>query len=253
MEDPMGDRMKVYERAQSYQLMPLLPAFARLDGRAFHTFCKGLRKPYDARLSLIMQNVTVSLMESTGACVGYTQSDEITLAWVPPTFDSQIPFNGKIQKMASNMASEATLEFFRELPAHLPEKAELSPTFDCRVWNVPNLVEAANVFLWREFDATRNSVSSAARAKFSAKALHGQNRKSMLDMLNNAGVNWNDYPSAFKRGTYFKRIPTIVQIPEERQVEGGPTEVERKKITRMDFLPLSQMEDRTFTLFDTVY
>ena len=250
MQDPMGDRMKVYEGSQSPKLMPLLPAFARLDGRAFHTFCKGLEKPYDPRLTQVMQTVTEYLVESTGARLGYTQSDEITLVWLPPRFDSELPFGGKIQKMTSNLAASATIVFYLQLATVIPEKCGYAPTFDCRVWNVPNVVEAANVFLWREYDATRNSISSAAQAVYSARQLHMMNQKDMLDMLIERGINWNDYPADFKRGSYFKRVPRMVEIPKEHRTEGGPTEVARSKIEHMLWEPLSTIEDRPAFLFD---
>ena len=45
--DNLGDRMKTYETlTTSTMLMPSLPVYARIDGRAFHTFCKGLNKPF---------------------------------------------------------------------------------------------------------------------------------------------------------------------------------------------------------------
>jgi tRNA(His) 5'-end guanylyltransferase len=77
--------------------------------------------------------------------------------------------------------------------------------FDARAFNVPNLDEAANALLWREIDATRNSVSMAARHYYSHKQLHGQGRADQMDMLMAKGVNWNDYPAFFRRGTYLKR------------------------------------------------
>ncbi len=75
--------------------MPLLPALARLDGRAFHSFVRGLEKPFDKRFSDLMIDTAVFLARETNAAVGYTQSDEITLAWVPEEFDSQIFFDGR--------------------------------------------------------------------------------------------------------------------------------------------------------------
>src|SRR5579859_3955752 len=158
MNDDLGDRMKRYESAEAgRRLMPLVPALARLDGRAFHSFVRGLERPYDRRLSDLMIDTATFLVRETNAVVGYTQSDEITLAWVAEEFEARIFFDGRVQKMASVLAALCTAHFNRRLPACLPpEYADRLPVFDCRVWSVPTLEEAANTFVWRERDATMN-------------------------------------------------------------------------------------------------
>ena len=62
VNDPLGDRMKLYEELPETKLMPCLPTLARIDGRNFHTFCQGLKKPYDQRLSGVMQAMTIYLV-----------------------------------------------------------------------------------------------------------------------------------------------------------------------------------------------
>src|SRR5215471_4222370 len=82
MIDGLAERMKRYEATEAgRRLMPLLPALARLDGRAFHNFVRGLARPYDKRLSDLMIDTATFLVRETNAVAGYTQSDEITLAW----------------------------------------------------------------------------------------------------------------------------------------------------------------------------
>lgn len=99
MNDDLGDRMKVYEMAEAgRKFMPLLPIVARLDGKGFSSFTKGLLRPYDERLSNLMVDCTKYLVSETNACCGYTQSDEITLAWYAPDYKSEIYFAGRISK-----------------------------------------------------------------------------------------------------------------------------------------------------------
>ena len=82
-KDSFGDRMKMYEGIEASRiLMPGLPICVRLDGRAFHTFTRGLNRPYDERLSRMMIETTKRLVEDTHALIGYTQSDEISLILV---------------------------------------------------------------------------------------------------------------------------------------------------------------------------
>ena len=58
-KDSLGNRLKTYEAlTTSTMLMPSLPVYARIDGRAFHTFCKGLNKPFCLEFVETMQEVT---------------------------------------------------------------------------------------------------------------------------------------------------------------------------------------------------
>ncbi|KKL92895.1 hypothetical protein LCGC14_1880070, partial [marine sediment metagenome] len=108
MSDNFGDRMKMYEKAESgRRFMPLLPVYARLDGRSFSRFTKGFNRPYDKRMSEAMIDTTKYLVEETNALIGYSQSDEISLVWYSDSIDSQIFFDGKIQKMVSVLAALA--------------------------------------------------------------------------------------------------------------------------------------------------
>lgn len=182
--DSLADRMKAYEQAEAgRRLMPLLPALARIDGRSFSRFTHDLERPYDERLSRVMIETTKYLVKETGARVGYTQSDEITLAWYAPDPKREIFFSGRIQKMVSVLAALTTVEFNRLLTSELADHLARRPVFDCRVWSVPNLSEAANTFLWRERDATKNSISMAARAYYSHEAITGCSGSEMQDKL----------------------------------------------------------------------
>lgn len=45
--DELGTRIKEFEAITTKtKLMPQLPLYARIDGRSFHTFCRGLNKPF---------------------------------------------------------------------------------------------------------------------------------------------------------------------------------------------------------------
>ncbi|XP_037774263.1 tRNA(His) guanylyltransferase-like [Penaeus monodon] len=190
--------MKEYEDRSSIRLLPLIPTLIRLDGRSFHNFTKGLDRPYDERLRLCMVETMKKLVSETNARCGYTQSDEITLLLHSDDAKSMIWFDGKHSKMVSQSAALATLYFNQEVQKHLPDYLERNPTFDSRCWQVPTKEEAANAFLWREMDATRNSISMAAHAEFSTRELHGKSASEKQDMLIEKGINWNDYPADSK-------------------------------------------------------
>lgn len=245
MSDDLGDRMKMYEMAEAgRRCMPLLPIVARIDGRSFSKFTSGLERPFDRRLSELMIETVKYLVRETNAVCGYTQSDEITLAWYSPTSDSQIIFDGRISKLVSVLASLTTAHFNHHLPRYLPpEYAGKLPHFDARVWNLPSLEEATNVFLWRELDAIKNSIAMAARAHFSHKQIDNKNGAEMQAMLRDKGVDWNDYPDFFKRGTYVQRRKTLRRFTGEELERLPPLHEARKNpdlmIERTDYVPLA--------------
>ena len=259
MSDELGDRMKMLEKIEAgRRLMPLLPAMVRIDGKNFSKFTKGLQRPYDKRLSDLMVLVTKSLVEEYNAILGYTQSDEISLILYSDNYKSQIPYDRKIQKMVGDIAAYASLVFNKALPTCIPEKSDAMPRFDCRVWNVPNITEAVNTILWRELDATKNSVSMATRTFYSHKEIHGLGRADQMDLLMKKGVNWNDYPDFFKRGTYVRRRSVEKKLTEE-ELSSLPSMhnarknpdmvVERSEVCIMNMPPLTKVQNRVDVIF----
>ena len=258
--ESLGDRMKLYEAAETgRRFMPTLPILARMDGRAFHSFCSDLERPYDERLINLMVAVTRYMVAETCAKIGYTQSDEINLAWLSEDIKSQVFFDGRIFKMTSVLAAMATAKFNELLPEYLPEKEELLPVFDCRAWQTPSREEAANVFVWREQDATRNSLQMAAQSMFSHDELEGKKAPDLHDLLHSRGVNWNDYPAAFKRGTYVKRNKVtrkitageLDELPPQHDARTNPDMViERWDVGVLEMPPITRVENRTDVLFE---
>lgn len=227
----LGDRMKQqYEAATRFQLPRRTYTIIRVDGRAFHSLLRSVDKPFDHIFIELMDEVTRALCKETGAAFGYVQSDEVSLLLTDfATTQTEAWFGGVVQKMASIAAGTATAVFNWHLPGVIPRGFRVPPTarpvFDGRVFTIPEPVEVANYFIWRQRDCTRNSVSMAARANFSQRELHGKNSGQMQDMLwTEHGVNWNDYPVGVKRGRTCVRV-TEMREEEARTswvVEGAP-------------------------------
>ncbi len=259
-KDDLGDRMKMLEMVEAGRmLMPLLPTMIRLDGRSFHSFTRGLKRPYDERMSDIMIQTTKFLVEETNACIGYTQSDEISLVLNSDSYHSQIFFDGRIQKLNSVIAALASVRFNKLVVEKLPEKSHIDAVFDCRVWNVPTKDEAVNNFIWRENDAVKNSVSMAARAYFSHKQVDNKTGPEKHEMLYSKGVNWNDYPPFFKRGTYVQRVNVsrkftaeeIEKLPPKHAARKNPDLiVERSEVRVVDMPKMSSILNRIDVIFN---
>jgi len=234
--DSLGDRMKGnYENRSKTYLVRRMPVIIRLDGKAFHTFTRGFNKPFDEVMMQTMQQTTLKLCQEIQGCVfGYTQSDEITLVLVDYNdINTDAWFDYSVQKMCSVASSMCTL-YFNKIFAEMvdvfiansdvtPEEEKLERVynkaiekgamFDARVFNIP-VEEVTNCILWRQQDATRNSISSLAQSKFSHKELQGKSSSQMQDMLmDEFNINWNDLTIPQKRGTaVYKR--TINDITE---------------------------------------
>jgi len=213
--DGLGEKHKALERISAGQkLIPEVPTIARLDGRAFHTFLRDADKPFDSRVVRAMQETAKELLDKFNAEVAYVQSDEITLVWKScPIFD------GKVQKVLSTTAALASVVFDREIYEETGMRKGPIPTFDCRVWQVPDLETAAENILWREMDATKNSISMMASAHFSEKQLDGISTKKRLIMLEGIDVHWENLPHYLKRGTYYQKVERWKVITDEEMVE----------------------------------
>lgn len=234
--DEIGNRMKEnYEKIFQNELVKRVPVAIRIDGRAFHTFTRGFKKPFDPILIKSMQDTMKYLCENIQGCIlGYTQSDEITLILQDyKTHTTQPWFNYEIQKICSISASMATMAFNKFFNTNVNEwgkntfpnwieggtnenlldyKDELALStayykaickgaqFDSRCFNIPK-EEVANLLFWRQLDAARNSVQMVGRAYYSHSQLNGKNNSQIQDMLIEKGINWNDFPTTQKRGS----------------------------------------------------
>lgn len=202
--DSLGDRMKWYEEVPRHRLCPQVPVMMRLDGKAFHTLTSRFEKPVDARMQKAMLAAAMELCRSIqDVRLAYVQSDEITLLITQRTPFSQAWFDLDVQKMVSVSASMCSVAFGRSLAEQmlLSEFDQLpTPLFDSRVWNLP-VHEVCNNLIWRQQDATRNSIQSLGRAYFSHRALENKSCDQIQNMLmRQFGINWNDCPTIQKRG-----------------------------------------------------
>lgn len=233
----LGDRMKNnYENITRYYLTRRMPVIIRIDGRAFHTFTRGFKKPFDDILVSTMQDTMKYLCENIQGCVlGYTQSDEISLVltdYAELTTDAW--FGNNLQKMCSVSASMATVAFNKFFYDNMPAEEENSGTyykalekgamFDSRVFTISK-EEVCNYLIWRQQDATRNSIQSVGQANFSQKELHGKSCNKIQDMLMlQKGINWNDYSTTLKRGSCC--IKTVIQDL-STEVKGGESPISK--------------------------
>lgn len=229
IRDDLGTRMKTYyEQVPKTHLVRRMPVAIRIDGKAFHTFTHGFQKPFDEVLGNAMVNTMEYLAKNIQGCVfAYQQSDEITLLLIDyQTLDTCAWFDYEVQKMCSIAASMATMRFNQVFPDFLFKWAvsikewddsfrtqyeayskamKKGAMFDARCFNIPK-EEACNLIYWRQLDATRNSIQMVGQANFSHTELQGKSCNIIQDMLlTQRSINWNNYPTRWKRGVAWKK------------------------------------------------
>lgn len=213
MSDSLGDRMKGYEDLSRIKLMKRAPTIIRLDGKAFHTFLKDAPKPFDINVSVAMARAAQRVMDEIGgtARFAYTQSDECSIAInTALDLDTQAWFDNNLQKMVSVSASIFTHVFNQEYykPGGAPA------FFDARAFTVPDIDEMLNYFVWRQNDATRNSVRMYAATMFSHKELEGVNNSDAQEMMfQKYKFNWNDAETWTKRGLTIRKDGLDWEMP----------------------------------------
>lgn len=253
-KDALSVRQKEFYEIRTRTYLPRRTyTIIRLDGRAFHTYVRGLNKPFDEDLIEAMDSTAIYLCKNIqGAKLAYVQSDEITIVMTDfDTLQTDAWFDGEVQKIVSVSASMATREFNRvriiqQLANGIDIKYILNgklAEFDSRVFTIPFKEEVLNNIIWRQRDCVRNSISSVAQSLFSHTQLTGKNQSDMQEMCFEKGVNWNDFPEKQKRG----RVIVKRQINYPSKNGGEPyIRNEWKSIAAPDF-----NKDRS--LFDEIF
>lgn len=188
------DRTRMFLPRRTYTII-------RVDGKAFHTYTRGLKEPFDDEMMRDMDDTAISLCKQIqGSKFAFVQSDEISILLTDfDEINTDAWFDGNIQKMASVSASLATGWFnaMRHARDISPDKIAF---FDARVFTIPSKIEVENYFIWRQQDTTRNSIQSVAQSLYSHKQLEGKNGNDLQEMIHAKGLNWNDLEPKYKRG-----------------------------------------------------
>ena len=199
--DELDKKMRVYEQSLDQVILPETYMVARLDGRGFTRLTKEICKfeaPFDERFRDLMVNTVEALMDcGFRIAYGFTESDEISLLFVP----GDETFGRKVRKYNSTLAGEASAAFSLALGR--------VATFDCRIVPLPNAEKVRDYFLWRQEDAHRNSLNSycywtlrkeGKSVQEATAMLEGQSVSFKNELLFSKGINFDKLPSWQKRG-----------------------------------------------------
>jgi tRNA(His) 5'-end guanylyltransferase len=221
MKDDLGQRMKRdYEDALRIFLPRRTFVVVRIDGRAFHQFTRSLERPYDRGLADALDHAALALcQEMIGCRFAYGQSDEYSFLLTDfEREDSALWFDGNVQKIVSVSASIFTGAFNRAFDT------KRIATFDSRVMVIAQRAEVARYFLWRQLDASANSLNMLASAHFPHAELVNRSTSEKHEMLHAKGLNWAKEAPDFKRGRMVKRGVEGWQIDREIPIFNRETE-----------------------------
>lgn len=233
-KETLGDLIKGYEANYNITLPKRTPVIVRIDGKAFHTFTRGFNKPFDQVFVGTMQDTMLALCKSIQSVqFGYVESDEISLLIYETNTEADPWFGNRLQKICSMTASMATMQFNKNFAKRVNEfykehvednfrpteddkqyevykrSLDLGGMFDSRVFVVPESV-IVPYFIWRQNDATRNSINSLGQKHFSHKSLQGLTCNDIQNkLLTEKDINWNNEPTVHKRGTCAYKVYSV--------------------------------------------
>jgi len=199
--DDLDRKMRVYETAHDFSVLPNIYMVARIDGRGFTKLTKEkhqFESPFDVKFRDMMIETSKHLMLcGFSVLYAYTESDEISLLFAL----SDNTFGRKLRKYNSILAGEASAKFSLLL-------GDLA-SFDCRISQLPNKNKVIDYFRWRNEDAHRNALNAHCywllrKQGYSAteadKMIEGKSVALKNELLFQNNINFNDLPLWQKRG-----------------------------------------------------
>lgn len=189
------------------RILPGCPFVVRLDGVAFKSLTAHLQKPFDPSFTQAMLRTAAGLMAATVARTAFVQSDEISLVFGPePSLDLFL-YGGRVQKIASTLASLAAAHFNKQ-PAEPTTTTRLGH-FDARVFSVPDSKGAEDALYWRHrWDCRRNAINMIGSHHLRHAEMQGLSMGAVIGRLRERhGVDpFKDYSPLAVYGAFIKRI-----------------------------------------------
>lgn len=207
--DSLGTRMKSYEDNTRLHKGAVI---IRVDGKSFHTWTKQARlnRPFDTNMHAAMRYASMETARAMqGFRLAYTQSDETTFCIANIEEMAGAWFDYKLQKLVSITASMFTLFFNSYI-----KNSGWAPNafFDARAFSIP-VEDAANAFVWRQQDNTRNHIQAKAHSVFSHAAIQNKNGLELVEMLERAGEGIETLPAWIRYGTFVDKAQNLINEP----------------------------------------
>ena len=216
--ETLKEKCEALRETTDYRLPRKTYAMVMVDGKNFSRLIKNkYEKPFDDKFINMMNDVAIYVCKNVQGCkFAYVQSDEIT--FVLTDFENEETsafFDYRLCKMLSIIPSLATARFNQLAMLNILDTQESVVAakdavsgielvqFDCKVWDAINFNNVFAYLLWRQIDCVRNSKQQAAQTYLSHEQLLGKHTDEQIRMLlEERGIDWNDYPNDRKYGRF---------------------------------------------------
>lgn len=219
MSNSLKDRVVSYQEATDYKLLNRVPIIISINGRNFSKITSLIHKPYCQSFSECMFSTTLKLCNDIeGVLFAYQYNDEICLVVRNDQNQDTLPwFDNKLQKICSVSSSIASVHFNKcanKINLNLLDDV----IFKSQVFVVPNIMEAINTMIYKQQHNFHIAIQSACFYEFLKKynkstidnMLSGLSIDDKISILyQECNIDFNDYPSSFKRGAACYKAPQI--------------------------------------------
>jgi tRNA(His) 5'-end guanylyltransferase len=213
----LHQRQKAYEAAYDQAIIARIPVVVKLDGRGFQKVTHKSNKPFDDKVTALLGKTMLACVKAAeGAAFGYQYSDKIILILRNDQSPNTDPwFGNHTQKIGSFLSSVATHEFVSALwQEEQPPEIEGPVCFSSLVFAVPNVTEAINYLIYRQLRCMQDAVNSTAYTHLADVDMSSKTideRKEAIEK--EAGIVFDDYPSAFRIGVGTYLTPSLISTP----------------------------------------
>ena len=190
----------------------------RIDGHGFHRFTSkhGFEKPNDSRGIMLMNHAAKAvMMEFQDIFLSYGQSDEFSFC-----FQKNTTLYGRREaKISTNLVSLFTAAYVAGWPLFFGDrKLEYLPSFDARCVLYPSVQNLRDYCSWRQADCHINNLYNSAFWELVKSGLSEQDAENKLcttdsgqknEILFQLGINYNNLPLIYKKGTTLIRVPMV--------------------------------------------
>lgn len=224
----LQDRISDFSERSQLNLLPKLPVITIINGRGFGKITSLLDKPYSDELAQCFYAALAGLVgEIEGAVFGYAHNDELIVVSRNDQELETMPWlDNDAQKIASIASSIATFQFSESARA-LDLNLLGDSVFYAKTFVVPNITEAINVLVSAQQRAAQFAIYFACfyglLNKFNRNDIDNMLSETTTDekinlLKQECGINFGEYPSAFRRGVACYRAPKTVSFQGTEQI-----------------------------------
>ena len=193
-----------------------IPICLKISCANFVELTQDLVKPFDVRFNKAMIKAMNFVLEKTDAKIGYTYQGEAYFTYFKWDEKEVSSVHTDTQQLTAQVISMFTAKLNLALMEFFPEK-EMLAYCSSKVWNVPSLVEAAELYTCEQTKCFKLAVDQSVKHFAKDVNADGLNVVQKLQLLKEFGVKPSTLPEFFVTGTF-----AMKQYVENLVLAGSP-------------------------------